>query len=188
MLLSVIVPEQPQRRSPHDQSIHFQLQFLDVILHINRPIAMVSSNRGFPEPPNDSTDNNLSPNNEIVHGTDTDTEEEADNYEGYQPLPMNAEEAVSEESDPEEDAAAATAGPQDLPPIVTMEETLLKEVWTGGASKDIEMDSSRVDAVKRAMVNITLPASSIPEWANNVPEEEWKAALLSKIQNYSERK
>lgn len=151
---------------------------------------MVNANRGVPDPPNNSTDNNLTPNNEIITGTDSDSENEINDYEGYQPLPGNAEDAFSEEESDEEEGAACSSAPstKDLSPIVTMEESLLKEVWSCGASKDIEMDSTKVDAVKRAMLSVTLPDSSIPEWANTVPEEEWKASLLSRIQTNNNRK
>lgn len=32
------------------------------------------------------------------------------------------------------------------------------------------------------MKGITLPSSNLPQWASLVPEEEWKAALLSQMQ------
>lgn len=69
-----------------------------------------------------------------------------------------------------------------------MEEVLVNEVWSGPPPKavDIEMDSKKVDEVKQAMTNITLPPSSIPEWAANVPEEEWKNQLLKRLQNMHE--
>lgn len=33
------------------------------------------------------------------------------------------------------------------------------------------------------MKGITLPSSNLPQWATMVPEEEWKAALLSEMQS-----
>lgn len=33
------------------------------------------------------------------------------------------------------------------------------------------------------MSGITLPMSAIPEWAKVVPEEKWKASLVSSITN-----
>lgn len=152
---------------------------------------MVNANRGVQDPSNDCASSNVTPNNnEIVTGADSDTDDDANNYEGYQPLPGNAEDACSEEeSDDDAEAATATsASPaNDLPDVVPIEQTLLKEVWDCGVSKDIEMDSNKVDAVKRAMVNITLPASAIPAWASSVPEEEWKATLLSRILDHNKK-
>lgn len=157
---------------------------------------MVNANRGLSDPPNGYTDNNVTtPNNDIVPppAADSDSDEETNNYEGYQPLPGNAEDACSEEESDEDDGVTTNNVQQqsppakDLPDIVPIERTLLKEVWESGLSKDIEMDSSKVDAVKRAMVNITLPASAFPDWANNVPEEEWKATLLNRIQDYNKK-
>lgn len=155
---------------------------------------MVNTNRGVQDPSNDSTDNNVIPNNEIITAVDSDIDDDSNNYEGYQPLPANAEDVCSEEeSDGDDDAEAAvslSAPPpvQDLPAIVPIEQMLLKQVWDSGVSKDIEMDSNKVDAVKKAMINITLPPSSIPEWANSIPEEEWKATLLNKIQGFNKHK
>lgn len=152
---------------------------------------MVNTNRGVQNPSNDCASNNVTPNNEMATGADSDTDDDANNYEGYQPLPGNAEDACSEEESDEDveatTVASATPPAKDLPDIVPIEQTLLKEVWKGGVSKDIEMDSNKVDAVKRAMVNITLPPGSIPEWASNVPEEEWKATLLSRIQHFNKK-
>lgn len=70
-----------------------------------------------------------------------------------------------------------------LPPIVPMENTLLTEVWTSTSTQpsDIEMDNQKVDEVKQAMVNITLPPTSIPEWASKIPEEDWKRELMERI-------
>lgn len=74
--------------------------------------------------------------------------------------------------------------PTDIPQIVPAEEIILKEVWSGPPPKtsDIEMDSEKVDEVKQAMANITLPSTAIPEWAMNIPEEDWKQELLERIE------
>ena len=36
------------------------------------------------------------------------------------------------------------------------------------------------------MSGITLPTSAIPEWAKLVPEDKWKASLVSSITNRTE--
>lgn len=33
------------------------------------------------------------------------------------------------------------------------------------------------------MAGITLPSTSIPDWAKVIPEERWKASLVSSISN-----
>lgn len=45
------------------------------------------------------------------------------------------------------------------------------------------MDSQKVDEVKQVMAHITLPASSIPEWAAKIPEENWKQELMQRIEH-----
>lgn len=60
----------------------------------------------------------------------------------------------------------------------------MREVWTCAPPKsvDIEMNSQKVDEVKQAMANITLPSTSIPDWASKIPEEEWKQELMERIE------
>lgn len=41
----------------------------------------------------------------------------------------------------------------------------------------------QVDLIRQVMAGITLPLSAIPEWAKVVPEEKWKASLVSSITN-----
>lgn len=64
-----------------------------------------------------------------------------------------------------------------------MESSIVKEVWDGPAPEvcDIKMDNQRVLEVKQAMLNITLPESAIPDWATNIPEEEWKLQLMKRL-------
>lgn len=63
-----------------------------------------------------------------------------------------------------------------------MEQILVKEVWSVPTPTDIEMDSKKVDEVKQVMSTITLPPSSIPDWASNISEEEWKQQLTKRLQ------
>jgi len=46
-----------------------------------------------------------------------------------------------------------------------------------------EMKQEQVDLIRQVMSGITLPTSAIPEWAKVVPEEKWKASLVSSITN-----
>lgn len=46
-----------------------------------------------------------------------------------------------------------------------------------------EMKQEQVDLIRQVMSGITLPMSAIPEWAKVVPEEKWKASLVSSITN-----
>ena len=43
--------------------------------------------------------------------------------------------------------------------------------------------SEQVDLIRQVMSGITLPTSAVPEWAKVVPEEKWKASLVSSIEN-----
>lgn len=149
---------------------------------------MVNSNSGVPEP-QQTSDDHFAVNTEVILATDSEDEEE-NNYNGYQPLPLSPEEVHSDTEEENSDSASygnSAASSNTLPAIERAEETLVKEVWSGTPPKDIEMDSAKVDEVKQAMVNFSLPDSAIPEWASKVPEEAWKATLLSRIQNSNRR-
>ncbi|KAJ8984367.1 hypothetical protein NQ317_003515 [Molorchus minor] len=152
---------------------------------------MVSSNTGLPDPDNPAHDLRVSNEDVILV---TDDEEESDDQEtvtldDYQPLPM--EENFNNGSESSEDEASGgnlTNRPSNcpsLPPITPMEDALFKAVWYDSPTKpvDIEMDSKKVDEVKQVMATITLPPSSIPEWAANIPEEEWKGQLMKRLEN-----
>lgn len=43
--------------------------------------------------------------------------------------------------------------------------------------------SEQVDIIRQVMSGISLPSSAVPEWAKVVPEEKWKASLVSSIKN-----
>ncbi|KAJ8913490.1 hypothetical protein NQ315_013870 [Exocentrus adspersus] len=163
--------------------------------------AMGTSDTGLPDPDN--------PNNEVRATNDiilvTDDEEESDDQDTpvtdeYRLLSTddNAEMehfSTSDDDDHDEDHDAilqensASSTNSTIPPITSVEEELVKEVWSAPLPKtvDIEMDSRKVDEVKQVMMNITLPSSSIPDWATNIPEEEWKNQLLKRLQNIQER-
>lgn len=42
--------------------------------------------------------------------------------------------------------------------------------------------SVNCDEVRAAMSGFTLPPSSIPPWAENIPEAQWATALLQQLQ------
>nr|CAI5837053.1 unnamed protein product [Callosobruchus analis] len=146
-------------------------------------------NTGLPDPEHPEED--LPSNNET--GVILVTDDESDDQETlvldeYQPLAMEDSEesnhGSSEDEELENQASGITKPPDaNLPPITPIEETLVKEVWSAPPPKDIEMDSKKVDEVKKAMANITLPPGGIPEWAESIPEEEWKQYLLKRLQN-----
>lgn len=50
-------------------------------------------------------------------------------------------------------------------------------------SAEPEMKQEQVDLIRQVMSGITLPTSAVPEWAKVIPEEKWKASLVSSIKN-----
>lgn len=145
---------------------------------------MVSSNKGFPEPENPPEDLN----HEIIMVTDTDTDEEENSYNDYEPLPTNEDnlhEYCEEEQDSDNEDGLVSEEP--FAPITSMEDTLIREVWSESTPKDIIMDKNKVDEVKQAMLNFSLPASSIPDWASHIPEAQWKEKLMDKLHNLQKK-
>jgi len=151
---------------------------------------MVNTNKIVPDPP-DNTDENFATNHEnIIMGTDSDTDDDDVALDGYEPLPLGPVDDVNEESSDSDDDSGVGSGGQhssneNLPPINPIEGTLVREVWASPRPfvVDIAMDSEKVDEVKQAMAGITLPASAIPEWASSIPEEQWKQHLINRLQN-----
>ncbi|XP_072380848.1 uncharacterized protein [Diabrotica undecimpunctata] len=164
---------------------------------------MVLLNTGSPDPDHPNEDLRVS-NEDVLVVTDDDSDQELDTenldpsmleYGHYQPLPTFANEELDIASDEDTDNGdeihnEVSNAPNNLPeipvpPITTIETALLKEVWSASSSKscDIEMDSKKVDEVKQAMSNIVLPPSAIPDWAADIPEEEWKQQLIKRLEN-----
>lgn len=144
---------------------------------------MVLKNTGLPEPLDNHADEEITTNEEIIMGLDTDTDEDDTSYDGYTLLPLGPEE-VETESD--EEAVHIENEPEiSLSPIVTGVSNLEGELWMQPEIKsmDIQMDSDKVNEVKQAMSNFTLPSTNIPDWANYIPEELWKQNLMDRLQN-----
>ncbi|KAF7287851.1 uncharacterized protein LOC143204778 [Rhynchophorus ferrugineus] len=93
---------------------------------------------------------------------DTDTEEQNDNDSGN---------------------TASGVSTIPVPDIVPSDIEILEDVWAqpGPIEVDIDMTQKKIDLVKEVMLNVQLPNESIPDWAKNVPEQEWKEHLLKKL-------
>lgn len=49
-------------------------------------------------------------------------------------------------------------------------------------SNSIAMDDERSAQIRAAMAGFSLPASAVPAWASDIPEELWKERFLGRIQ------
>ncbi len=45
----------------------------------------------------------------------------------------------------------------------------------------LELDSSRVESIRKAMSKISLPDSAVPKWAKEMSEEEWAEMVKKKL-------
>ncbi|XP_030762086.1 uncharacterized protein LOC115886902 [Sitophilus oryzae] len=146
----------------------------------------------------------VSPNRELeqIPALDSDSDESYyENLENYTLLSQNPTDGDmvygildtdSQESDNEEEidqgvaASTITTAICDIPDMPFIEEgeaSIVEEVSTQPAPKEVDIDMSQkvIELVKDLMLNIQLPNSSYPEWAKNVPEEEWIKHLTYKL-------
>lgn len=147
---------------------------------------------GLPEPPDQNVNDNVTNVNQINVINEADSDEDAANeYDGYTLLPLGPEETFSDDDDVNNAEAQEDETDQNsLPAIVPMDNVLVGEVWgkqTECSGIDIEMDSDKVNEVKLAMSNFTLPSTSIPQWANAVPEELWKENLIERLKDLNKK-
>ncbi|CAO1412381.1 unnamed protein product [Diamesa hyperborea] len=75
-----------------------------------------------------------------------------------------------------------------FPEITTTEIEMQTEIWNTPRDNkpelpQIELDSSKTDQILKAMSGFQLPMISIPKWASEVSEDQWKTELLQKIRN-----
>lgn len=147
---------------------------------------------GLPEPPDANGKNdNVNNANEVIvmNQNETDSDDDHNEYDGYTLLPLGPEEAITDD-EAFNDTSQQEEPPDFLPAIIPMDQSLVQEVWGQRAesvSVDIEMDIEKVNEVKQAMSNFTLPSTSIPPWANSVPEEMWKENLMDRLRNLNKR-
>ncbi|XP_044750027.1 male-enhanced antigen 1 [Coccinella septempunctata] len=66
-------------------------------------------------------------------------------------------------------------------PIISKNPPTSSELPPGPSGSKINLDDEKVEEVKKIMVNINLPSSYFPEWASEVPEEQWKDFILQRL-------
>lgn len=95
-------------------------------------------------------------------------------YQLLIPMPPNevVDTSVSEEIQPADQSQST--------PVTT--ETKEEKKEGGGKKREIDLTDNQVELIKNAMKGFTLPASSIPQWAEEVDESKWKETLVSAIQ------
>lgn len=114
-------------------------------------------------------------------GLTSDEEEESDNSEDD-----NNEEQENDEVDQVAGPSATTSStiPLDVTEHLTQarrsEVDEIAVLYAPGALRpDISVNC---DEVRAAMSGFTLPPSSIPPWAENIPEAQWAATLMQQLQ------
>lgn len=72
---------------------------------------------------------------------------------------------------------------QEVPeiPSLSSEENIVEE-RPSEIVDSCPMNREHVEKIKEAMAGFTLPCSSVPNWAFNIPEDEWKEKLVTILQ------
>lgn len=71
---------------------------------------------------------------------------------------------------------------------VIAEREVLFNQSSGSNSNGIDLSKDRVESIRSAMAGFQLPASAIPSWASNLPEEEWQKIVNDKISTTFQKK
>ncbi|CAO1388883.1 unnamed protein product [Diamesa tonsa] len=138
-----------------------------------------------------SDDDNDNPaNDDDSSGSDTDSDNDEPvttmNNEIISNEVNHLSEVTLEDLENSENTFPAPSIP--FPEITTTEIEMQTEIWNTPRDNkpelpQIELDSSKTDQILKAMSGFQLPMISIPKWASEVSEDQWKTELLQKIRN-----
>jgi len=76
-------------------------------------------------------------------------------------------------------------GLRDAPPprVASLSEGV-REVWAGRRNDAADLscrNMGKVEDIRQAMAKITLPKTAVPEWANQLSDDEWRKALDERL-------
>lgn len=119
---------------------------------------------------------------------ENDDQSDAFNYYIRNPESKHNSSGSSSDLSPQPIDNAKVAGPS-CPKVQINEELELEEsfsvmhLFEGAEPSDtrIQMNEKKVEEVKKIMLEISLPISYFPDWASELPEEEWKNFILRKL-------
>ncbi|KAH0955129.1 hypothetical protein HN011_008278 [Eciton burchellii] len=145
-----------------------------------------------PEPTQEPIQETLTVSNVSLDARTTnesDSEDEDMGMAGYIPLSQVSTDADPILDDDESDEWLSGIGEsnQVQPPAPTADtqqscSSEVLEVWSCSQNRtDIDLDAAKIKQVKSVMASITLPETSIPQWASAISEEQWKEQLLVRI-------
>ncbi|XP_071645290.1 male-enhanced antigen 1 [Temnothorax longispinosus] len=145
-----------------------------------------------PEPTQEPIQESLTVSNVVLDARaandEEDSDDEAMSMAGYMPLSQvstDADPMLGEEENDEWLSGFGESSQASSVPIT--EETQqssseILEVWSCPNNRsDIDLDATKIKEVKSVMASITIPETSIPQWASAISEEQWKEQLLVRI-------
>ncbi|XP_055639782.1 male-enhanced antigen 1 [Toxorhynchites rutilus septentrionalis] len=146
---------------------------------------------GLPDLPGQNEDDgNFCVDNDNVINMEVTTDEsendsaEESEYLGYQPLSAN--EGLDTFDDDDGSETAQTTILENVPNSAMYQynpELFNVDVWNAPRPDELsfEIDTAKAEQIVNVMAGINLPNSSVPAWAEGIPEERWKEALLQRI-------
>uniref|UniRef100_A0A1B6CS64 Male-enhanced antigen 1 n=1 Tax=Clastoptera arizonana TaxID=38151 RepID=A0A1B6CS64_9HEMI len=146
-------------------------------------------NEWFPEPPQD-TEGRLSAPSQIVFVEDELSDDDLAGFAptGYELLSLQGfttdeEEDSNEEEDiPINEPVHSRETSEQPADPETVSEVEVQASFLNAPTSTRSDINVNFDEVRAAMVGFTLPPSSIPPWAANIPESQWTNTLIHHIQ------
>lgn len=145
-----------------------------------------------PEPTQEPVQENLTVSNVVLDPRAANDEEDSDDEDmgmaGYMPLsqvPTDADPILGEEENDEWLSGFGESTQASSVPTTETQQNCsseILEVWSCSNNRsDIDLDATKIKEVKSVMASITIPETSIPQWASTISEEQWKEQLLIRI-------
>ncbi|XP_011646976.1 male-enhanced antigen 1 [Pogonomyrmex barbatus] len=145
-----------------------------------------------PEPTQEPIQENLTISSVALDARATNDEEDSDDEDmgmaGYVPLSQVSTDAdpILDEEENDEWLSGFSESSQASSVLTTETQqscsSEILEVWSCPNNRsDIDLDATKIKEVKSVMASITIPETSIPQWANTISEEQWKEQLLMRI-------
>lgn len=144
-----------------------------------------------PEPTQEPIQESLTASNiplDTRMANDSDSEDEDMGMTGYIPLsqvPTDADPILDEDENDEWLSGVSESNQAPPTPIIEAHQSCASEVlevWSCPYNRsNIDLDAAKIKQVKSVMASITLPETSIPQWASAISEDQWKEQLLVRI-------
>ncbi|XP_052105166.1 uncharacterized protein LOC127738099 isoform X2 [Mytilus californianus] len=107
--------------------------------------------------------------------SDSEDDDSEDGFQGYQMLPQEVEEDEGSVDDDSHDEIGISQI-DEVPELPKPDPHTL--LWNQKGEEDrIDFDEENAEKIKTVMKKIQLPLCNIPDWAKDIPEDQWKEKI-----------